>query len=144
MGGEFSAAKMNRVSGCGSDVLCNPNTSFAIARTRSSTSPNGGRHHPGILPPLRSAMSCIVHPISATTPSFESVVMYGCVQVWTARCWAVGSAISWRRREELAMISVLRVCVRRREQNKRQGGYQHAGGRERGERGARVGTNVVR
>jgi hypothetical protein len=57
-------------------TVSRPNTPFAIALTRLSTSPKGGRQYRGIRPPLRSEMSCIVHPSSLRTSSLDMDVMY--------------------------------------------------------------------
>lgn len=56
-------------------TVSRPKTPLAIALTRLSTSPKGGRQYRGIRPPLRSASNCIVHPSSLKTSSFDSDVM---------------------------------------------------------------------
>jgi hypothetical protein len=65
-------------------TVTRPKTSIAIARTRTSESPYGGRQKRGSSPPVRSRMICTVYPSSATTCALESVVIIGCEYVCTA------------------------------------------------------------
>ena len=55
-------------------TVSRPNTCLAMARTRLSTSPKGGRQYMGMRPSFKSAMICIDQPSSPTTCSFVRVV----------------------------------------------------------------------
>jgi hypothetical protein len=66
-------------------TVSNPKTPLAIALTRLSTSPKGGRQYRGILPPLRSDIICIVHPSSLITSSLDRDVTEVRENSWVGR-----------------------------------------------------------